>query len=109
MDPEGGSKAGDRAGRHVPGGVAEDLDLSGLKEPEGLPDSSLQLPKDGMWRERCPALLAGFQGQDTREWSKAAPEEVQAGHQEEFIYREGGQALEQASWRGGQCPRSVSV
>ena len=35
--------------------------------------------------------------------------EVQTRHQETFLYQEDGQTLEQASLRGGQCPKPVSV
>lgn len=35
--------------------------------------------------------------------------EVHTGRQEAFIYQEGGQTLQQASQRGGRCPRPLSV
>ena len=51
----------------------------------------------------------GFQGQDAWEWFKAALGEVQTGHEEAFLSREGGQTLEEASSRGGRCPKPGSV
>ena len=87
------------------------LGLSSLKERRlrGHPHCSLQLPEEGTWRGRCWALSPGIQWQDVWEQLKAAPGEDQMGHEEEFLYPEGGQTLEQASWRGGRCPRPVCV
>jgi len=53
-----------------------------------------------------PWLL--FCTQDAWERLRAVPREVSLGY-EEFPYREGGQTLQQASWRGGQCPKPDSV
>ena len=43
------------------------------------------------------------------EWLGAVLEEAQTGHYEAFLYPEGGQTREQASLRGDQCPKPVSV
>ena len=55
VHPEEGNKAGERAGRHVLRGAAEDFGLVwfGEKEAEGGPHCSLQLPEEGKWRGRC--------------------------------------------------------
>lgn len=42
-------------------------------------------------------MNSGNQRQDTKEWHKAAQQEVQTVHLEEVLYYERGQTLEQAS------------
>jgi len=111
MHPAEGNKAGERAGRNVLWGVAEGFRLVwfGGKGAEGQPHCSLQLPEEGTWGRSCWALLPGTQWQDTWEWFKAAPGEVQTGNREAFLYWKGGQTLEKASWRGGRSPKAVCL
>lgn len=63
------------------------------KEAEGQPYPPLQLPEEGAWRGKCRS----HGNADL----KAGPGEVQARHQEVFLYRAYNQILHQASWRGG--------
>ena len=80
---------------------------SGEKEAEKLPNCSPQLPEEGKQRQWCCSLLPGHQGQDTREWHKAAQGTAQTGRDEKILYFEGGQRLEKASQKGTKCPMSV--
>jgi len=87
------------AARHVLWGAAKGSGflLFGEKKAEGQPQGSLLLPEEGMWRGRGWSLLPDTQWQDVWEWFKAASREVQTGCSAAFLYREGGQTLEQAS------------
>ncbi|KAK4808284.1 LOW QUALITY PROTEIN: hypothetical protein QYF61_020765 [Mycteria americana] len=51
-------------------------------------------------RRRATKLVTGLEGMSS---------EVQTGHEEAFLYGEGGQTWEQASWRGGRCPKPEVV
>lgn len=95
------------AGRHVLGGAAEGSGpvWLGAKADEGQPLGFLPIPEQEHGEARCCALLPGIQGQDVWEWLKAAPGEVQTRHEGTFLYQEGGQTLEQVSWRGSWCPK----
>lgn len=82
MCPEENNKDGERAGRNILWGVAEDF---GAKEAEGSPRHSLQLWEEGGWSGRCWSLLLGIQWQNVSEWFKAAPGRVKTGHEEPLL------------------------
>lgn len=81
--------------------------MSGEKETEGEPDGNLQIPERKLQQGVC--LLLGGKWQDTRKGVPAVPEEVQIGHQEKFLNREGGQEQEQDAQGSGGITIPVDI
>lgn len=94
--PEEDNRAGGRAGRHILWGAAEGSGFVwfGQKEAQGWCHCSVELPEEGT----CRGSVGLFLASRNMEWFKAVSGEVQTVHQETFLYQEGGQTLEQASW-----------